>query len=240
MSYYDSIGKQWHSYTGYKGGAFKDSVLNDLLISKISSVAGCSILEIGAGNGYFLPLLLQRFCGEIPSRIVVSDASDVLLNIAQSKFRIDRAEYVKLDIRNKFPFDDSSFDLLLSIMVFNEISDNSLSQALSESYRVLSASGNFIASILHPDFVNNLAKRKALKRDKKGRLTMPSSGNLRVPVVQRDLDKYLELFGAAGFQFTVEEVFPSETVLKAKPGLRGIGKIPVCSVFCCNKENDSC
>ena len=63
MAYYDHIAKHWHAATGYTGGAFKELVLNNLLLEKIASIDHCAILELGAGNGYFLPLVLRRFSG---------------------------------------------------------------------------------------------------------------------------------------------------------------------------------
>lgn len=54
MSYYDQIAKQCHKATGYKGKTFKELVLNDILLRKLPEIKGRSLLELGAGNGYFL------------------------------------------------------------------------------------------------------------------------------------------------------------------------------------------
>lgn len=59
MAYYDSIAKRWHEATGYKGGALKEFVLNDVLLGKIKGINGHSILKLGAGNGYFMPMVLR-------------------------------------------------------------------------------------------------------------------------------------------------------------------------------------
>ena len=91
MAYYDSIAKRWHETTGAKGGAFKELVLNNILLQKLSGIDNCSILELGAGNGYFLPLVLRRFSGQAPSRITVTDQSERLLEIARRHFRIPDA-----------------------------------------------------------------------------------------------------------------------------------------------------
>ncbi len=53
MAYYDHIAKKWHAVTGYRGGAFKQFVLNDVLLENIPAIASQAILELGAGNGYF-------------------------------------------------------------------------------------------------------------------------------------------------------------------------------------------
>ena len=111
MAYYDTIARQWHAATSYAGGAFKELVLNEILIGKLPSPGGSAILELGAGNGYFLPLVLQRFGGRSPARIVISDQSERLLGIARQQFNIPGAEYLKLDVRERFPFADAGFDL---------------------------------------------------------------------------------------------------------------------------------
>ncbi len=236
MAYYDRIARKWHSVTGYRGGALKEFVLNDLLIQKVPSVAGRSILEIGAGNGYFLPLLLRRFSGQVPSRIVISDVSGALLGIAQRSFGIEGAEYKIIDVRRPFPLDDGSFDLVFSIMVFNEIPDKPLKHALSECHRLLSDKGLLLIASLHPDFVDSLARRSLLRRGKSGAITMPGSGDLRLPVVQRSLRKYEDLLQGSGWQFTFDSVFPTEKVLRAKPALRAIGEVPLACVFACRRR----
>ena len=38
MKHYDRMARQWHAATGYNGGAFKQFVLNDLLIDAIDSL----------------------------------------------------------------------------------------------------------------------------------------------------------------------------------------------------------
>jgi ubiquinone/menaquinone biosynthesis C-methylase UbiE len=86
MPYYDTIAKQWHQVTGYKGGSFKEHVVNDALLHALTFIDGRSILELGAGNGYFLPLVLRRFSGQKPTSIVVTDISIEQLNIAKSIF----------------------------------------------------------------------------------------------------------------------------------------------------------
>src|SRR3954449_12029972 len=74
-AYYDRIARQWHRVTGFHGGAFKRYVLNDRIFARIEEIEGRAILELGAGNGYFVPLLLRRFSGRRPGRLIISDQS---------------------------------------------------------------------------------------------------------------------------------------------------------------------
>ncbi len=72
------------------------------MLSHINTIAGSAILELGAGNGYFAPLLLRRFSGRLPARLIISDQSLALLTIAQSTFHIDDAEYSIIDVQEPF------------------------------------------------------------------------------------------------------------------------------------------
>src|SRR5713101_8065328 len=140
MPYYDHIAKKWHTLTGAHGGAFKKYALNDLVLSRISGIAGLAILELGAGNGYFMPLVLRRFSGQVASRIVITDQSELMLRLAQRSFKVAEAEYQVLDVRAPFPLGNDSFDLILANMIFNEITTPDLRRAVRECHRVLAPS----------------------------------------------------------------------------------------------------
>src|SRR5438045_5854205 len=116
MPYYDRIARRWHRVTGHRGGALKEQVLNDRILARIGAIQGRSILELGAGNGYFAPLMLRRFSGQHAARLVVTDASPALLELARREFPIAQAEYQLLDARASFLFAGSSFDLILATM----------------------------------------------------------------------------------------------------------------------------
>jgi ubiquinone/menaquinone biosynthesis C-methylase UbiE len=237
MAYYDNIAKQWHGATGFKGGAFKEFVLNEILLHKLSGIHHCSILELGAGNGYFLPLVLHRFSGQVPAAIMITDQSGRLLEIAKKYFRIPAAEYETLDVRQPFPFTDNQFDLILASMIFNEVSTGSFQKALRECKRVLSNQGLLLIAVVHPKFVSNLQKRELLARTKEGVLTMPGSGSLRVPVVMRSSEVYRSSLKEVGFEFEEEEIFPTTEVLNIKSGLQKARKVPLALVFKCTKSS---
>jgi len=45
MAYYNGVAKHWHEATGYKGGAFKEHVLNNILLEKLPAIGNRFILE---------------------------------------------------------------------------------------------------------------------------------------------------------------------------------------------------
>lgn len=236
MAYYDWIARDWHEITGDQGGAFKELVLNTILLEKLSRIDGCSILELGAGNGYFLPLVLRHYSGQLPTSITVTDQSERQLDLAQRHFRISGAAYRILDVGEPFPFVDNQFDVIIAAMVFNEVSSRSFRQALNECHRVLSRDGRLLMVVTHPDFIAHLQKRGLLTPTRAGGLTMPGVGNLRLPVVIRSLASYRSSLHAAGFEYEEDESYATPEVLDLNAGLRQAGKVPIALVYRCTKS----
>lgn len=236
MAYYDRIAGRWHQETGYRGGSFKRYVLNQILIERMEAVAGRAILELGAGNGYFMPLALARYSGQVPARLVISDGSARLLDLAQAHFPLPGAEYVQLDVRAPFPWEAASFDLILATMVFNEVSTGGLRRALVACRRVLRPDGRLLFTITHPEFIASLDRRQQLRPDAEGRLTMPGPGALRLPIVPRRLRDYERLLAKARFSWETSDVSLTEEVLHEKPALAALGDRPLALIFDCRPE----
>lgn len=203
-------------------------MLNDRVLAHLDGIIGKAILELGAGNGYFAPLLLRRFSGQAPARLVSSDQSRALLAIAQATFAVEGAEYLLLDVQQPFPFADASFDLILALMLLNELPTSAMAAALAECARVLRPGGQLLAAVPHPSFVHQLAKHGVLTDFGRGLFAMPSAEGLRLPVSRRPVQTYLDALSAAGFTLTaVEDVLPDEQTRHAKPGLRGPRDLPL-------------
>jgi len=234
-AYYDRIAKQWHTFTGAEGGAFKKFALNDLVLSRIAAIAGLGILELGAGNGYFMPLVLRRYSGQVASRIAITDQSAVLLKIAKRSFRVPDAEYRRLDVGSTFPFEDESFDLIVANMLFNELNTSELRRALGECRRVLSQRGRLLATVIHPAFAKSLARRDQVKPYKRGVYTMPGSEGLRLPLVLRSIRGYHAALEDAGFRFQSQDIFGTRKVMNEKPGLLRAGNVPIAMLLACEK-----
>jgi len=237
MTYYDKIANRWHAITGFHGGAFKKYVLNEILIDKIEYISDRNIIELGAGNGYFMPLVFKKYSGQGASRIVISDQSELLLNIARKNFRINDAEYIQLDVRSKFPFSDNSFDLAIANMLLNELSTVSLKKALREINRILKDSGILLATITHPKFVRRLDRNGLLRVNRNGLLTFPGKNGLRLPIVRRSEEKYHQILVESGFEIESSDIFATPEVQKEKPSLRDFQKTPMAQIYYCKKIN---
>lgn len=201
----------------------------------MGAVEGQAIIELGAGNGYFLPLALRRFSGQTPARLIVSDNSRALLRIAERHFRLPDAEYRLLDLRDPFPFPDAGFDLILATMVFNELTTPDLRRALVECGRVLRPIGRLLATVTHPDFIASLAKRDVLRPAGSELALMPGAEGLPLPVARRSAQSYIALMETSGFAVERSDVYATMEVLRVKPGLRNAASIPLALVLSCAK-----
>ncbi len=211
-------------------------MLNERILSQTSDIADRAIIELGAGNGYFAPLLLRRFSGQPPARLVISDQSQALLAIAQSSFHIDGAEYLTLDVRGPLPFPDGSFDIVLASMLFNELTASGMQNALKECARILTEGGLLLATVPHPDLVQALAKKGVLTDFGHGLFTMPGAEGLRLPVSRRPLIAYQKAMEDCGFAVTMEDVHPDEKTLREKPGLKISAGTPLGLLFKCRRD----
>jgi len=226
MPYYDKLASKWHKITGYKGGAFKELILNKLIISKIENIESKSILEIGAGNGYFMPLLLKKKSGQRPQKLMITDISTKQLIIAQKYFKINYAEYQMLDVYKKFSIENNSVDIIISNMVFNEIKGVGLKNGLKECVRILKVGGQIIISVLHPEFVEMQIKRGVIKNN-----LMISTEGFRVPVVKRNLQDYKASLESANINYTFENVYGNQALYNIKPKLKELKEIPIALII---------
>ncbi len=226
MAYYDKIAAKWHKVTGYKGGSFKELILNERIISKVGIIASKSILEIGIGNGYFMPMLLRRKSGQVPGTIFLTDVSKKNLEIARKNFKLRNAIYQRLDLYDKFIVSDSSMDLVLSTMVFNEVSDVGLENGFKEIKRVLKNGGQFVVSVLHPEFIQKQMERGVVKDN-----MMTSKDGMKIPSVERKLDAYLRCLELLELEFELEAVFGNKKLFNMKPKLKEIAETPIAMIY---------
>lgn len=103
--------------------------------------AGMRVLEIGCGTGTLTKLLVQR-----RAQVTAIDASPTMLAEAQQKLAdANLAEFHQLDatlIADKFPA--SSFDLIVSTLVFSEFAPDTLRAVLNNCHQLLTPSGRLL------------------------------------------------------------------------------------------------
>ena len=75
---------------------------------------------------------MKKKSGQIPEKIYLTDLSIKNLEIAKKNFKVNHAEYQRLDLCKEFRYKDNSIDLIISNMALNEISRECLENAIKE------------------------------------------------------------------------------------------------------------
>jgi len=207
MGYYNRLAPHWQNAIGSDGGPLKSLILNDLTLDPIHELEGRAVLELGAGNGYLMAMLTERFPSQTPERLVISDQSRPMLDLARKHHPVEVAEYTIVDVGHLIPYPDESFDIVIADMLFHELNTGTLRRALAEIYRVLRPKGRLLGTVYHPRTVDAM-KRAGLLRRGPGGVTLIPSDELYTPIVVRREAAYHTAFSQWGrLETTFHKVF---------------------------------
>jgi SAM-dependent methyltransferase len=117
----------------------REDEFKSALIAEARVKAGDRVLDLGCGTGTLL-VMLQRECPE--AQLTGIDGDPDVLRLAAEKARSTGGT---LDLRKALavalPFPDSTFDHVLSTLVFHHLTTIDKTRALNEAYRVLRPGG---------------------------------------------------------------------------------------------------
>jgi len=163
------------------------------IVAGLDIVPGAAVLDVGAGTGVLVPLLLEATGGE--GRIMALDISGEMLRQAQAKGH--PIEYVQGDAES-LPLRDETFDWAICNAVFPHFPDKL--RALAEIRRVLQARGRLV--------ICHTASRQAINEfhrsvggvvahdtipDEREMRELLSEAGLNGAVVRDEPDRYLVL-----------------------------------------------
>lgn len=113
----------------------------DDLIKQANIQPNQRVLDLGCGTGTLVVLLKRRYPA---AQIVGLDPDPKALQRAQKKVRRARVE-VQLDegFADQLPYDDGTFDRVLSSFMFHHLEDQDREKMLREVLRVLKPAGTF-------------------------------------------------------------------------------------------------
>lgn len=117
----------------------------DAEVLRRSSLAidGRDVLELGCGTGKNTGWIAER-----ARRVIGMDFSPGMLEVARARVPLDRVTLVQHDVRERWPVDDASVDLVIGNLILEHLS--SVAPIFAEAARVLRPSGLMYSCELHP------------------------------------------------------------------------------------------
>lgn len=109
-------------------------------------------LDAACGPGYGSQILKEK-----ADHIIGIDNSGEQIKQAQNKYQNERIEYKIVDMEGKIPFDDSSFDTIVSLETIEHIKNSK--ELINSFYRILKDKGHLILS--NPNALNTSPSGKS-------------------------------------------------------------------------------
>lgn len=124
---------------------------------------GMKILEIGSGTGTLAVLAAKK-----GARVTGFDVSPGMLEVARNKVEAeglaDKVELHEMGVAGMDKLEDESFDLVVSTLVFSELSNDEQAYALKNAYRILKPEGRLaIADEAKPERLLNKILHQAVR-----------------------------------------------------------------------------
>jgi ubiquinone/menaquinone biosynthesis C-methylase UbiE len=146
QDFWKDFAGEYAELVGEEGDVRHKLVVNPAIFSLLGNLKEKTVLDAGCGNGY-----LTRKMAETAKEVTGIDLTEKLIEIAKSKNNPPNVKFLQGSV-NELPFDDKTFDTILSNLVLMDVED--LDKTAKEFLRVLKTGGNLVISILHPCFEN--------------------------------------------------------------------------------------
>ena len=169
----------------------------------LGDVRGRDVLDLGCGTGRHTAWL-----AEAGARVTAVDFSEKMLERARHKVPAGDVRFVIHDLHHPLPFDDASFDAVVSGLVLEHLRD--LDGFFREAHRVLRPRGRAVVSAMHPAM---------FLRDSRARFTDPDSGEVVAPgSLPHRLGDFVMAAVRAGFTLGgVDEYVPGAEFVRRFP-----------------------
>ena len=222
---YNQDGRKYHEARKGSGLFFNEFLEVPATLSHLpADLNGKTVLDAGCGSGLYSTQLARR-----KARVFGMDLSETMIEIAKSEKPADLEISYRIGDICKTGLESSTFDLILSTYVLENVTD--LSLVFTEFSRLLKPEGTLLFSVSHP--VRSMANRE--NQDGKevwvvdhyfsGGTRVSDLGNgLRVPKIKYTFSEYLNAATQAGFIFQeISEPKPISSGIEKDPTLYELG-----------------
>ncbi|KXJ57010.1 class I SAM-dependent methyltransferase [Cognaticolwellia aestuarii] len=120
----------------------REAFFKKLIVDKVANVKGNNLLDVGCGTGTLTKLIAEKS----PKHTVIGlDADQTALDISQKKvIGKDLNISFRQGFGQKMPFDENSFDIVVSSLFFHHLNSSAKLATLTEIRRVLKPDGTLI------------------------------------------------------------------------------------------------
>lgn len=190
----------WHKAQVQREDVLRTRIMNPILLRGIGCLTGCTVLDAGCGDGFFLGRILDQN----PRQVYAFDVSRYLAKHAFTRF--PSVNICEADLTKGLPYAGCSFDVIVCYNVLMDLPDVQL--AASELARVIRPNGLVHIVIVHPLYNLFVNDRKAEKESAIDRIskytekeaiyvtTIPGFDNFTV--YRRPISHYVNAFSEAG------------------------------------------
>lgn len=165
---WESSAEAWIALQGDEGDTSRRLILDPSLERIFADVTGMRVLDVGCGEG--------RYCRKLRALGASPVGIDPVETLISRALQLDPDGHYHLGSAERLPFDDASFDIVLSYLTLVDVEDDLA--AISEMCRVLKPGGEVVVVT-----VSNMASTSAT-------WVKDEAGNR----LYRTVDRYMESF----------------------------------------------
>jgi len=118
------------------------------IVSLIELKSGDRVLDLGCGTGVMTRMIADKLDAKAGGVSLGIDAAAKMIRVARKK-RESKTCRFEVEAAEKLPFENESFDAVVSSLFFHHVPIDLKEQSLSEAYRVLRPQGRLVIADMH-------------------------------------------------------------------------------------------